>query len=46
MELLKELKEGIVFGFQGFLVLFSISVIVTIPIAAMMIFAMYMDGIL
>ena len=46
MELLKELKEGIVFGFQGFLVLFGISVIVTIPIAAMMIFAMYMDGIL
>ena len=46
MELLKELKEGIVFGFQGFLVLFGISVLVTIPIAAMMIFAMYMDGIL
>ena len=46
MELLKELKEGIIFGFQGFLVLFGISVLVTIPIAAMMIIAMYMDGIL
>ena len=46
MELLKELKEGMVMGFQGFLVLFGISVLVTIPIAAMMIIAMYMDGIL
>ena len=44
MELLKELKEGIIFGFQGFLVLFGISVLVTIPIAMMMILAMYMDG--
>ena len=44
MELLKELKEGIVFGFQGFLILFGISVLVTIPIAMMMIIAMYMDG--
>ena len=44
MELLKDLKEGIVFGFQGFLILFGISVLVTIPIAAMMIVAMYMDG--
>ena len=46
MELLKELKEGIVFGFQGFIILFGISVLVTIPVAVMMIIAMYMDGIL
>ena len=44
MELLKELKEGIVFGFQGFLILFGISVLVTIPMAILMIIAMYMDG--
>ena len=44
MELLKELKEGIIFGFQGFLVLFGISVLVTIPMAILMIIAMYMDG--
>ena len=44
MELLKELKEGIIFGFQGFLFLFGISVLVTIPMAILMIIAMYMDG--
>ena len=44
MELLKELKEGIVFGFQGFIILFGISVLVTIPMAILMIIAMYMDG--
>jgi len=44
MELLKELKEGIIFGFQGFLILFGISVLVTIPMAILMIIAMYMDG--
>ena len=44
MELLKELKEGMVMGFQGFLVLFGISVLVTIPMAILMIIAMYMDG--
>lgn len=44
MELLKELKEGITFGFLGFLFLFGISVAVSIPIIIMMIIAMYMDG--
>ena len=44
MELLKELKEGIIFGFQGFLVLFGISVAISIPIIIMMIIGMYMDG--
>ena len=46
MELLREIKEGFVFGFKGFLVIFGISVVVTIPIATLMIIAMYMDGIL
>lgn len=44
MELLREIKEGFVFGFVGFLYIFGISVIVTIPIATLMIIAMYMDG--
>ena len=44
MELLKELKEGMVMGFQSFLILFGISVIITLPIAALMIIGMYMDG--
>ena len=46
MELLREIKEGFVFGFKSFLVIFGISVVVTIPIAMLMIIAMYMDGIL
>ena len=44
MELLKELKEGITFGFLGFLFLFGISVAISIPIIIMTIIAMYMDG--
>ena len=43
MEILEEIKEGIIFFFQGFLVMFGIAFFLTLPIAAMMIFAMYMD---
>jgi len=44
MELLKEIKEVITFGFLSFLFLFGISVAISIPIIIMMIIAMYMDG--
>jgi len=41
---LKDVKESFVMGFCMFWILFGISVILTTPIAIMMVAALYLDG--
>ncbi len=43
MELLGEMKEGFIYALVSFMVMFGIAVFLTLPVAILMIFAMYMD---
>ena len=43
-KILEEIKECFVVGFCLFWILFGISVILTTPIAIMMVAALYLDG--
>ena len=44
IDFLKDIKECFVVGFCLFWILFGISVILTTPVAIMMVAALYLDG--
>ena len=43
MEILEEMKEGFIYALVGFVIMFGIAVFLTLPVAILMSFAMYMD---